>query len=341
MGRNCPLTCVRIQTVEFGPASPAGFDLPASSRATPLMPVGKTRDKVLYGIGRKRGKVHRYTWMRWVVAIVSTVVVALLPGLGILRFDLWGGQHVLMGEEVAFAVAAKAFAYPFLGVNIAIVVASRTTGRYLCGFSCPYGAITRLREWIRFRSKEPFPRLLGEVLMFALCGLLGAIVFSFWVSWDVFLEGQTMARAFSLGFLAAMVGGLYMQVRLLGIGFCRGWCPSGVYFALLGPDTVNGIEFKNPDSCTECDACDKACPVDLLPREMSGGRHRDGIGLYTDGMSNFANCLRCGDCVNVCEGMTDRYGKPTPLVMGWLPEAARNSKQPRPKLEGDEPKPVA
>jgi len=297
------------------------------------MPVGKIREKVLYGIGRKRGKLHRYTRIRWVVAITATLAVSLLPVLGIFRFDLWSGRHTVLGEVVSLPEAAKAFAWPFLAVNILIILASRTIGRYLCGFVCPYGAMTRLREWVRFRSKEPLPRLLGELTMFVISALLGAVVFTFWVRWEVLLEGSTLARSLSLAFLFSMIGGLYFLVRFLGIGFCRGWCPSGVYFAVLGPDTVNGVEFAHEENCTECGACEKVCPVDLSPRDMSGGAHRGGIGLYSHGLSNFANCLRCGDCINACEGMTDRHEQETPLRMGWLPEGARDSKESRQESE--------
>lgn len=302
------------------------------------MPVGRVREKVLYGIGRRRGKLHRYTKVRWIVAITATVAVSLLPLLGIFRFDFWSGRHTVLGDEVTVTEAAKAFAWPFLAVNIVIIIASRTIGRYLCGFVCPYGALTRLREWFRFRSKEPLPRLVGEVLMFGACVLLSAVVFTFWLRWEVFLEGSTLARSLSLAFLFSMIGGLYFLVRFLGIGFCRGWCPSGVYFALLGPDTLNGVEFAHEENCTECGACEKVCPVDLQPRDMSGGAHRGGIGFYVDGMSNFSNCLRCGDCINACEGMTDRYQKSTPLRMGWLPEGARDSRETTVETPSAEPR---
>lgn len=80
----------------------------------------------------------------------------------------------------------------------------------------------------------------------------------------------------------------------MGLRFCRDWCPSGVYFAVLGHKTANGIEFAHRETCIECDVCDKACPMDLAPREMSGGEFRDACELYSASLSNFALCIPCG-----------------------------------------------
>jgi polyferredoxin len=292
------------------------------------MPIGNLREKVLYGIGKKRGSAHRYTIYRWIVGLAFTAGAALLPVLGIFRFDLWGGHHMVLGEEVDFITAAKAFGYPFLAVNIAIVIASRFVGRYLCGFVCPHGALSRFAEWTRYFGKHAGHRVAGEVAVFVICMLLAAVTFTFWVDWRVFAEGSTLAMALSGGFLVGVGVGWYGLLRFLGLGFCRGWCPSGVYFAVLGPDTVNGVEFAHEENCTHCKACEKVCPVDLNPTDMSGGEHREGLGFYGDGLSNFALCLRCGDCVNACEGMTARFSKETPLRMGWLPEDARDSSPP-------------
>ena len=302
------------------------------------MPVGNVREKVLYGIGKKRGSVHRYTIYRWVVGVAFTIGVALLPLLDILRFDLWGGHHMVLGEEVDLPTAAKAFGYPFLAVNIGIVIASKFIGRYLCGFVCPHGALSRFAEYTRYFAKKSKHRFAGEAVVFVVCLLLGAVTFNFWVDWRVFSEGSLMARSISGAFLLGVGLGWYGLLRFLGLGFCRGWCPSGVYFAVLGPDSVNGIEFAHEENCTECKACEKVCPVDLKPTEMSGGQHREGRGFYGDGLSNFALCLRCGDCVNACEGMTSRFDASTPLRMGWLPENARDSKPP---YEEEEPGPPA
>ncbi len=285
------------------------------------MSIGVERDKVLGGLARKRGKPHRYTIYRWIVGVVFTLAIASLSIFDVMRFDLWGGHHMYMGEELDFVSAAKKFAFPFLAINVAIVIASRFIGRYLCGFVCPYGAMARFTEWFRFHGKSRAQRFWGHMAVLAVCFVLCAITFSFWVDWRVFLEGSTRAKALSGGALAVMTLGFYGLLRALGQRFCREYCPSGVYFAVLGHTSYNGVEFAHPENCTECKACEKVCPSDLKPKEMAGGEYRAGMGFYGDAMSNFALCIRCGDCVSACEGMTARFSEETPLRMGWLRDA--------------------
>lgn len=289
------------------------------------MPVGKQRLKVLLGMGAKRGTVHRYTWWRWAVGVVGTVGVALLPLTGTLRIDLWGGHHMWLGEPVGTVEAAKAFAFPFLAINIGIIVASRFLGRWLCGFGCPIGNMNRLAEWFDWRGRKGLKRFVRAVPVLAACMLLAAITFSFWVDWRVFVDGSTFAVTLASVFLFGMGLGFFALVEGLGMRFCREYCPSGVYFALLGPDTRTGIEFAHPENCTECKACEKVCPVDLKPTEMASEAYREGLGFYPDELTNFANCLRCGDCVVVCEDTTSKNALPTPLALGLLSAEGRGT----------------
>ena len=287
------------------------------------MPLGKVRDRVVHGIAKARGHAHRYTRWRWAVAIASTLLIAALPAFALLRFDVWGGHYEYLGRERGLLETARHFAFPFLAINLAIIFVSRFLGRYLCGFVCPYGAVARLGEWLRFRAKTRRDRVLGAATLIAICSLLSAITFSFWVDWRVFRDGSSLAIVIAGLFLVGMVVSFYVFVRKLGLGFCRDWCPSGVYFALLGHSTSNGVEFAHPEHCTDCKACEKACPMDLMPREMPDGKLRGGAGFYGDGMSNFSLCIRCGDCIAACEATTAKNPAPTPLRMGFLSAAGR------------------
>jgi polyferredoxin len=289
------------------------------------MPLGSTRAKVLRGLGKARKRAHRFTLWRWGLGIAFTVAIALVPLLGILRFDFWGGHHIYLGQPMELPEVAKKFAFPFLGINIGIIVLSRFVGRYLCGFGCPYGALSRLQEWLRFGAKTRAEKVRGKLTLLFVVVLLSSIVFSYFVDWRVFLDGSALAVTVSGAFLGGMILSFFFTVRYLGLRFCRDYCPSGVYFALLGHNTVNGIEFAHPETCTECKACVKVCPVDLEPREMSGGAYRGATGLYPETLSNFSNCIRCGDCVLACDGINTRPSEPVSLRMGWLPPDKRDS----------------
>ena len=116
------------------------------------MGLGDKRVRALYGILHKARGMHRYTRWRWVIGIACTLAIAALPLTRTLRFDLWGGQHYYLGEHVSLVEAARRFAFPFLGINIAIILLSRVIGRYLCGFACPVGSLARLGEWARYAA---------------------------------------------------------------------------------------------------------------------------------------------------------------------------------------------
>ena len=274
-----------------------------------MSPIGPVRNKVLYGLLSKRPRPHFYNVVRWVVGIAFTVGIALLPLLGVYRIDLWRGRHLVLGQERTLVEALKDFGFPFLAINILIVIVSRFLGRYLS----------------RWKTRKGERQFLAPLFVLFVCLLLAVITVSYWVDLAVFVGGSRTAIAIAGGFVLAIAGTLFGIVQFLGLRFCRNWCPSGVYFAVLGHNTLNGIEFAHPETCTDCHACERVCPVDLEPRSMSGGAYRAGGGFYPDGLSNFSHCLRCGDCVIACEGTTGKNEGPTPLRLGWLPPDARDS----------------
>jgi polyferredoxin len=302
------------------------------------VPLGNKREKVLRGLGKGRQRAHRYTMWRWSLGVAFTLAIGVIPLLGILRFDFWGGQHTYLGEVVSLPEIAKRFAFPFLGINIVIIVLTRFFGRYLCGFGCPYGALSRLQEWLRTGAETGGQKLRGKLALLAVVVLLSSITFSYFVDWRVFRDGSGTAVMFAGGFLGGMILSFFFTLGFLGLRFCRDYCPSGVYFALLGHNTVNGIEFAHPETCTDCKACVKVCPVDLEPRDMSGGAYRGAQGLYPETLSNFSNCIRCGDCVLACDGINTRPDEPVSLRMGWLPPEQRDAAPPaRPEAESELP----
>ncbi|MEM7518768.1 MAG: hypothetical protein AAF368_17830 [Planctomycetota bacterium] len=163
---------------------------------------------------------------------------------------------------------------------------------------------------------------MAPLLVLLSSAAMSAVTFSFWVDWAVFSEGSTRAKTICIALLVGATLFLYALIQFVGLRFCRSWCPSGVYFAVLGQDSSCGIEFSNPDSCTDCGVCDTVCPMNLKPRELLEGAPRGEDGFYGEHMSNLALCIRCGDCVVGCEEVGSKRSDSTALRFGVLAQAS-------------------
>jgi polyferredoxin len=293
-----------------------GCALPGSN---PRMPLGTARERLLAGLSRVRRSPHCYTWWRIAIGTVFTSLVLALPLSGLFHFDLGRGAHTVAGETVDFTTAAKRFAFPFLGINVLILLATRFLGRYLCGFVCPVGSLARLFDWARSNRRHAG---LARAACALVALLLGYAVLAFWCDVRVLIEGTPLARALAAGAWLVLSGGLYWLCVRVGLAFCQRWCPSGVYFAVLAHEGPTGIELANPQACTDCGACDSVCPMDLEPRRLAQAAPREERGWYGEGFSNASLCIRCGDCVQVCEGVNaktrEEQALPVALRMGFL-----------------------
>jgi ferredoxin len=76
--------------------------------------------------------------------------------------------------------------------------------------------------------------------------------------------------------------------------FCRAFCPLGALWSMTHRLALARVEFTGHEICTDCGACERACPLDLeLPHEAGG-----------------PDCIACGDCITACKlgGIRRRWG---------------------------------
>ena len=101
----------------------------------------------------------------------------------------------------------------------------------------------------------------------------------------------------ALGWGALVVGVAFVaDVVVDGGAWCRGLCPGGALYSLLGQPAVMRIRVDEAH-CTKCRRCEKVCPMGLDPTSEPGGE-----------------CDRCGLCQRECRDDALRYRFGPPFV---------------------------
>ncbi len=183
-------------------------------------------------------------------------------------------------------------------------------GRGWCGWFCPFGTVNDLFSWrkVRFRqalSPLKFLVLLGTVVSAWrladtwFCKLCPAA--SLTASLPYFAMGlaqPTKPFFIHMGTLAATILGMALISRF----WCRYLCPMGAILALFNRASFLGLRL-DPQKCTSCGICHKACPMGIVPY-----RERDST-----------NCIKCGECVDACKSKALSLGFAFPGVREHVP----------------------
>lgn len=256
------------------------------------------RERVLAGIW-KRGA--RYKRRRVVVITLSLAVLVAVPLAGLARVDLWGGNHVLLGDPATFVGALKGVVVAIASLWGTTFVVNTVVGRFFCGWGCPVGYVSRLGEEVD-REKSRARRLLQHLTGAGFVGAFVGAVMLWWVDPRVLVDGSWTARAVVVGTFAALSFGGFLHAFLWRFLFCIRVCPIGLYYRYVTSKAPVGVQFVEiPDPCIQCGACEKVCPVNLDPKRLGdvvvakSDESAGAAGRYGD-----AECLRCGDCVEAC-----------------------------------------
>ena len=190
-----------------------------------------------------------------------------------------------------------------------LTVFGTLSGRFVCGFLCPFGLIQDLLFKIPFVKK--FRRLPGEKglrwLRFLFLGVfvillplfviditgLGEPWFCKWICPVGTLEGGiplvllNNAMRGAAGFLFRWKF-LILIITLLGSiiiyrPFCRYVCPLGAVYSLFNKISLYRIKIDS-EKCVRCGACQKNCKLDIP------------VWKNPDSM----DCIRCGECKAAC-----------------------------------------
>nr|WP_245522620.1 4Fe-4S binding protein [Thermanaerovibrio velox] len=204
-----------------------------------------------------------------------------------------------------------------LGLVVAFMTIS--LGRVFCGWICPLGAIgeaagvlgkrigvSRVPRWLESWGRYLKIVILVVVLVFTWSfGTLVMRPYDPWVSWAHLSGGWREVSSSPVGFMVLFlfVMGAAMFVSRF---FCRYLCPLGGALWLLQRVSLTRV-VRNADTCVNCGACDRACPM--------------GIVVSKSHTVSSGDCISCGECVESCPvrgtlGFGLRRFRLTPLVLG-------------------------
>ena len=183
------------------------------------------------------------------------------------------------------------------------------TGRFVCGWLCPFGLIQDLLHKIPFPKKiTTFPgdkplRKLKYVVLVLFVILLpmflvdilgqGAPYFCKFICPAGTLEGglplvllnKSMHSA--IGWLYAWKNLLLFVTIIISLfiyrPFCKYICPLGAIYSVFNPVSVFRYRVDK-NKCTDCEACANACKMQVNPAENA----------------NDLECIRCGACKKAC-----------------------------------------
>ena len=196
---------------------------------------------------------------------------------------------------------------PF-GVLGFLFVFGSILGRFVCGWLCPFGLVQDLLHKIpsfKKRKRLPYHNVLKYGKYVVLVGLVilgSAFLFGGFAKVPAFCKylcpsGTFMGAIPLLGTnenLRAKAGWLFVWKAFILIGlvllsvkvyrpFCQYLCPLGAVYGWFNRFSLVQIRWDK-ENCTSCMACQKACPMDLKPQEISVSKE----------------CIRCGKCVGAC-----------------------------------------
>lgn len=201
----------------------------------------------------------------------------------------------------------RGFQVPFAVLGFFFLFGS-LLGRFVCGWLCPFGLLQDLLHRVplfRKRKKLPFHHVLkyGKYVILILLVCAGSMfLFGGFAKVPAFCKYLCPSGTFfgalplmgSNPLLRNQAGGLFLWkltalvlILLLSVKFfrpfCQYLCPLGAIYGWFNRFSLVQLQWDQA-SCTRCMACQRTCPIDLKPEEISVS----------------SECIRCGECSEAC-----------------------------------------
>ncbi len=195
---------------------------------------------------------------------------------------------------------------------VSIVAIAFVFRRSFCGYLCPLGALQeffgKIGGAIWKRNRPQVPAALDRPARWLKYVALAVIAVWSWRAaelvirpydpWAAYMHLTSTEVLTEFGIGLAVLGVSLAGSIVYDRFFCKYLCPMGAFLGVLSPLSVFKVR-RDETTCTNCKACDKACPVN--------------VQVSTVDVVKSPECIDCGECVNACP-VADTLEVSTP---GW------------------------
>ena len=213
----------------------------------------------------------------------SASVHALCPFGGVVSIY----QVITEGNYVK-KIHESAFILMFVGFALALLM-----GPVFCGWVCPFGSF---QEWIAKLGKKILKKRFNHLIHHKFDGYLRYLRYGILV-WVLYATARTVKLAFAAydpyyalfnfftGEVAATAFIILGAVMVLSLfverPFCKYACPYGAVLGIFNLFRIFQVK-RSADTCIDCKACDRACPMNITVSSGTAVRNHQCI-----------TCLKC------------------------------------------------
>ena len=266
-----------------------------------------------------------YRRIRKRVHLACFLIFVALPFTSVMRFDVPRQRFYFAGFELWISEFAIIF-FAMMLLMFLVAASAIIHGRIYCSYACPQMIFSEwslsVEAWAKrtaqkgLKASSPGLRdAAGKVLFYAILAL--ASIFLAFVFTAYFIEPTDLLRRL-LRFDLATVGGItgavttvftFLDFTLVRQKFCTSVCPYGYIQGMLQDRHTLLVSYQDGEGaardCIDCKKCVRVCEM--------------GIDIRNSPFQ--IECVHCGDCIDACEDVLRKVGKPGLIHYTWGAEA--------------------